>query len=89
MQTTIQITGQISGNTRLLTAIATIDSTTSKEMFYGYNITFPTRKQAYRALWQGYKHLRSDKQDAANSMLSYCRKSSIRYDASKATIIIN
>lgn len=86
MQTIINITGQISGNITLHNTICNAYSQTHRGMFNSYTLTFPTRKMAYAALWQAYKVLRSDKQDAAASMLHYSKKSALRYDASIAKV---
>lgn len=86
MKTTITITGQISGNITLRGAIATFDSEIKKTMFNGYEITFNTKKEAKKALWEAFKYLRADKQDAQASMLAYSKSGSLRYDASRASI---
>jgi hypothetical protein len=87
MKTTIAITGQINGNFALKNAIETYNSETKKGMFNSFNITFPSKKEAKKALWEAFKYLRSDKQDAEASMLSYSKYGSLSYDASKAVIL--
>lgn len=85
MKTTIQITGQINGNTYLKNCISTFESEVKQTNFYGYSITFPTRKAAYKALWEGYQRIRQE--DPNDSGLNYVPKDRLYYDASKAEII--
>lgn len=86
MKTVITITGQISGNRTLLNAIPSDGNSTKHLPFYGYAITFKTKKEAKKALWEAYKLLRQDKEDAEKSMLSYSKFGWLNYDASKAKI---
>lgn len=85
MKTSIYISGQISGNSTLRNAIITHDCEEKKGMFNTITLTFPTKKAANKAMWEAFKMLRSDKQDAQASMLAY-NKGYIRYDASTAKI---
>ncbi len=87
MKTVIEITGQIMGNITLAHAIENYESETRRTMFNGYAIEFKTKASAKKALWEAYKHLRADKEDAKNSRLSYSKFGSLRYDASQASII--
>jgi len=88
MKTTIEITGQISGNFTLRNAISRTGwPEIHKGMFNAFRLTFETRKEARKALWEAYKSLREDKQDARASMLKYTPKYSLSYDASRAVII--
>lgn len=88
MTTSIEISGQISGNTTLANAINALDSEMKRTMFNGYKITFKTKAAAKKALWEAFKHLRSDKEDARNSMLAYSAKTGwLRYDASYARLL--
>lgn len=87
MKTVIEITGQINGNSKLAGAIQTHDSETKRTMFNGYAIVFKTKASAKKALWEAYKYLRIDKEDAEASRLSYSKFGSLRYDASQASII--
>lgn len=86
MKTKIAITGQISGNSTLAGAIQTYDSEMKRGMFNSYIITFKTKAAAKKALWEAFKHLRADKEDAAASMLSYSKHGYLSYDASRAFI---
>ena len=85
MQTTITITGQISGNLRLLSAIQTFDSEVKKTIFYGYQITFRTKKQAKKALWDAYKWMRNE-EPVFKHGITYGKSGYLSYDASKAKI---
>ena len=88
MKTTIEITGQISGNFTLRNAIASTGwPEIHNGMFNAFRLTFETRKEARKAMWEAYKSLREDKQDAQASRLRYIPKHSLSYDASKAVII--
>lgn len=87
MQTTILITGQLAGNSTLASAIYTYECEQSRTMFGGYNITFPTKAKAKKALWQAYKYLRSNEPEFAKSGISYKRHGYLKYDASIAKII--
>lgn len=84
MQTTITISGQISGNSTLANSIDCYE--VRRGMFNSYILTFPTKAAAKKALWEAYKSLRKDKHDAQASMLSYAAGRCISYDASKAQI---
>lgn len=84
MKTEIIITGQISGNFTLRSAIY-YDECTSLP-FSGFCLKFKTKKDAKKALWEAFKLLRSDREDAKNSRLSYSKNGSLRYDASRATL---
>ena len=87
MRTTITVTGQINGNFTLRNAIARTGWPEIKDgMFNSFHLTFETKKEAEKALWEAYKILRQDKQDAQASRLSYSKKSALYYDASKAVI---
>lgn len=85
MKTSIYISGQISGNSTLRNAIITADCEEKKKMFNAIELTFPTKKAAEKAMWEAYKSLRQDKQDAQASQLRYS-KGYISYDASTAKI---
>lgn len=86
MKTTINVMGQISGNFKLASALQTWESEQRSTMFNGFSITYPTRKQAYKALWEAYKKLRADEPEFAKGGMSYSPKQSLTYDASQATI---
>jgi hypothetical protein len=84
MQTSIYISGQISGNLTLMNAIKTFDSETKKE-FNNYKIIFKTKKEAKKALWAAYQYLRCNEPEFNG--INYSKHGSMRYDASTATII--
>ena len=86
MTTSIIISGQISGNHTLASAIATYESEVRDGMFYSKIVTFPTKKAAKKALWEAFKHLRQDKEDAQASRLRYSKSGELYYDASVAKI---
>jgi|688.fasta_scaffold129893_6 hypothetical protein len=86
MKTTIEITGQISGNHRLLNALNTYQAEYRKLPFYGHVLTFPTRKAARKALWDGYQYLRAAEPEFAKGGMRYSAKTSLSYDASRAVI---
>jgi len=86
MKTSIYISGQINGNSTLRNAIITAECEEKKGMFYSITLTFSTKKAAEKAMWEAYKSLRADKQDAQASQLRY-HKGFISYDASTAKII--
>lgn len=85
MITTIHITGQISGNHTLRSALTTLDTMESKR-FNDIILTYPTKAAAKKALWAAFKHLNTDRQDAIASRLTYSKAGILRYDASVATI---
>lgn len=85
MKTSIIVNGQISGNSTLRNAIITAECEEKKKMFNSIELIFPTKKAAAKAMWEAYKSLRQDKQDAQASRLKYS-KGFISYDASTAKI---
>jgi hypothetical protein len=87
MKTIISITGQISGNRTILNAIDAFGKQIRNQPFNGYKIEFDTKKEAKKALWEAYKTLRSDKEDAQKSRLTYSKHGYLDYDASTAKII--
>jgi len=85
MQTTIYVSGQINGNFALRSALLSTDFEEVKEtMFNGFAFRFRTKKQAEKALWQAYKQLRAQDEQA-----DYHAKDTLYYDASKAYISVN
>jgi hypothetical protein len=82
MKATIEISGQINGNSTLKGAIDCYD--VEKTMFYGYRLNFNTKKEAKKALWGAYKFLRSDSEK--RHCLRYSGGTALYYDASKAII---
>ena len=87
MITTINITGQINGNSTLCRAIQTHNSVTTRNNFYGYTITFKTKREAKKALWDAYKFLRL-KEPEFKSGFQYSKYGSLKYDASSAQITV-
>lgn len=83
MKAKIEITGQISGNFRLRNAVITPDCEEYRGMFNSFILKFRTKKDAYKALWEGYKYLRREYPDP---YLHYNKKKSLSYDASIAKI---
>jgi hypothetical protein len=87
MKTSITISGQISGNFKLLNAIASFESETKKLQFNNYEVIFPTKKQAVKALSAAFQQLKSDELEYYNEGgINYSRASFLEYDASTATI---
>lgn len=87
MITSISITGQINGNNTLCRAIQTNNSITTRNQFYGYNITFKTKKEAKQALWNAYKFLKLQEPEFKPG-IQYSKHGSLNYDASKAQITV-
>jgi len=85
MKATIKISGQIGGNFALLQALQNNHCTVEKSIFNGYFLNFNTKKQAYKALWDGFNYLK--KGDNLPHRFSYSPKYSIQYDASTAILI--
>lgn len=86
MKTEIIISGQISGNYRLLNALNDYQAEYSKIPFYGHKLTFPTRKAARKALWDGYRYLLAQEPEFKHG-IGYTAKTALHYDASIAKII--
>jgi hypothetical protein len=88
MKTSILISGQISGNFTLANKISVVGNDIMElknGMFNSKIIVFETKRAAEKALWEAYKSLRQDKEDAQASRLRYS-KGYISYDASTAKI---
>lgn len=86
MRTTIIVSGQISGNIRLLNAIVTYECTRRDIGFNNYAIDFPTKKAAKKALWDAFKSLRAAEPEFAKGGIWYSKSGSLSYDASRAEI---
>lgn len=86
MKTSIIITGQIGGNHTLRNAIIDSNLEESEEsgMFFSKTISFSTKKDAKKALWEAYKLLRRDIE--TKTVTSYRKGDALFYDASKAEI---
>ena len=85
MKTEILIHGQINGNNRLLRAISTYDSIKKDIGFNNYSLEFPTKKQAKKALWEGWKYLKQGEPEYVRKD-DYSKHGILRYDASVAKI---
>lgn len=85
MKTVINISGQISGNTRLANAIHAYDMQQERTMFNGYRMTFATKAAAKKALWDAYKRLRAAEPEFSGG-IKYSRFGTLRYDASQAIL---
>jgi hypothetical protein len=88
MKTSIYISGQINGNFTLANKISAVGNNIvelKNGMFNSKIIVFETKKAAEKAMWEAYKSLRQDKEDARASILRYS-KGYISYDASTAKI---
>ncbi|MBK5213381.1 MAG: hypothetical protein JJE55_06950 [Flavobacteriaceae bacterium] len=87
MTTSIIISGQISGNHTLHNAICTYESETKKLNFNNYEIIFPTKGKAVKALSEAFQTLKNDEVDYyKQGGISYVRGSFLSYDASNAKI---
>jgi len=90
MKTTIEITGQINGNSTLKKALRFRGENGLIESTYlpygGHRFTYATRKEARKALWETYKDLMAAEPEFKHG-ISYCPKHSLSYDASRAVII--
>lgn len=87
MKTSIIISGSgLSSKRTLLLACTTFEAEQKNLMFNNYELMFPTKRAAIKALSEAYQHLHSDKEDWENSCASYCRGGSLSYDAGIAKI---
>lgn len=91
MKTEIHISGQVSGNIHLTTAIVAAGNrieSVSMGMFYSKTIQFETKRAAKQALWKAFKSLCADKPSQRNKIggIKYSSGSALYYDASKAVI---
>lgn len=90
MTTTINVTGQISGNIKLFNALGIVGEIKASSLpFYGYSRTYKTKRAAKTALWEAFKYLRSQEPEFAKQGISYSKYGSLNYDASRAEIISN
>lgn len=81
MKTTIEVTGQLNGNRALVNSISCNDR---KNLPYGgYVLTFDTKKEAKKALWEAFKYMRANDM---TSRLQYSKYGWLTYDASEARI---
>lgn len=87
MKTSIIITGSgISSKLTLLRACTTYQAEKKKLMFNNYELIFPTKKEAVKALSEAFQYLKSDKEDWDASCGSYTRGYHLAYDAGGARI---
>lgn len=86
METSIIITGQIGSKFRLRSACTTSDMIEEKKLHHGFELVFKSKRDAIKALSEGYQYLRSDKEDWDNSAASYKRGFVLHYDAGTAKI---
>lgn len=87
MTTIVNVTGQIMGNSKLAHRIANTRSQLRSTSFNGYQITFSTKKEAKKALWEAFVTLRKDEPDfARGGGIRYHKGRGISYDASIAEI---
>jgi hypothetical protein len=86
MQTDILISGQISGNFRLLRALN--NGNYSKGNFNSFTIHFKTKGEAIKAIKAGYKSLKNEEPEYSGISKSNCN-TFLRYDASNAEIKTN
>lgn len=82
-KTTIEITGQIGSIHTLLSAINDYNADLVNGMFNAKRLTFPTKKEAVKALSEGRKYLIQEGKDVRG----YSRGVSLSYDAGTAAII--
>ena len=85
MKTNIQITGQTVGNRTLLNAIQTHDCTAKDAGFGNFTLIFNTKKEAKKALWEGFKYLKRQEPTFVYKW-NYSSCGWLKYDASKAYI---
>ena len=81
METKIEITGQINGNTMLWRKCGRCDHWKNLP-FNGYVLYYSSKEKATKALAEAYKDLKND------TPISYSRGSFLRYDTSIAKIIV-
>lgn len=88
MKTEIVISGQISGNFKLRSAIITAECQERKGMFYSIILAFPTKKAATKALSTGYQRMIREMPEEKNRIggINYNRGYSLSWDASRAKI---
>ena len=87
MKTSIIITGSgIQSKLTLLNACSTYNSVEKGLLHGNYELIFPTKKEAVKALSDAYQTLHSDLEDWNNSAASYAREASLSYDAGSARI---
>lgn len=87
MKTSIYISGQIGGNHTLRNVIGGHPLDIKKRMFYAIEVVFKTKREAVKALSEGYQSLRSNPDTNGWPLLRYVRGNFIAYDASKAELI--
>lgn len=89
MKSTITITGQISGNFRLRSALVGNSTTEEKTMFNGFRLHFGTKKEAVKAMRDAYNSLCRDEPEMKGRLSGISvdkGRTYLRYDASSAKI---
>lgn len=87
MKTQIKITGQIAGNHRLHLHLQR-NAESVERFFNDFLLTYKTKKEAYKALSDAHRNLKSLEPDfAKEDGISYRPGISLRYDASYARIL--
>lgn len=85
MKTSIIISGSgLNSKRTLLSACTTFEAEQKNLIFNDYELIFPTKKAAIKALSEAYQYLHSDLEDWQASCASYCRGESLSYDAGNA-----
>ena len=87
MKTRIIISGQPRSTNRLLAACTTPDVLFETRHFNDYILTFNSKKAALKALSEGYKYLKQDREDWEDSCGGYRRGYCLSYDASTARFL--
>ena len=87
MRTQIRISGQVAGNNRLHLHINR-DAEKCERFFQDFILTFRTKKEVKKALWNAFRNLKSLERDFyKEGGISYKPGYGLRYDASYAKII--
>jgi hypothetical protein len=86
MKTSIFISGQIGGNSKLRNAIITADCEEKRGMFNAIELIFPSKKAAIKALSEAYQSFVRGGERKGIGGITYSRGYSLGYDASTAKI---
>lgn len=80
----------MNGNFTLRSAIANHECEIKKS-FNDFRLVFPTKKAARKALWEGFKELRSKYPEEVGGIsgINYAKRSLLTYDSSVARIVEN
>jgi hypothetical protein len=85
MKAQIRITGQISGNFQLRSALD--NGTSTNGMFNSFTIYFDTINEAKKAIREGWSYLKRANDELPWNSSKSTNNTSIRWDASKAELI--